>query len=117
MKDLFDLSHKVAIITGAGGVLGGEAARYLAAQNVRVVLLGRTLQSLEKNAASIIDKGGSALALSCDVLNRSELEAVRDEVLSSYGKIDILINAAGGNKAGAVVTPEQTFFLKCRWTI
>ena len=110
MKDLFDLNHKVAIITGAGGVLGGEAARYLAAQNVRVVLLGRTLQSLEKNAASIIDKGGNALGLSCDVLNRSELEAVRDKVLNNYGAIDILINAAGGNKAGAVVTPEQTFF-------
>ena len=50
------------------------------------------------------------MALSCDVLNRSELEAVRDEVLNNYGTIDILINAAGGNKAGAVITPEQTFF-------
>ena len=58
MKDLFDLSNKVAIVTGAGGVLGGEAARYLAAQNVRVVLLGRTLQSLEKTLLQSLIKEG-----------------------------------------------------------
>ena len=110
MNDLFNLKGKAAIVTGAGGVLGGEAANYLASQGVKVALLDRSVDYVKDRAAAIVENGGEAIAMASDVLDKKTLEKNRDAVLDAFGSIDILLNAAGGNKAGAVVTPDQTVF-------
>lgn len=106
---LFDLSQRVIIVTGATGVLAGSAARYLATQGARVIFLGRDQAKLDRALADTRGLPGETLAFSCDVLDVAGLEHVRDQVLARFGRIDALINAAGGNQPGATITPEKTF--------
>ena len=108
-SSLFDLSGRVIVVTGATGVLAGSAARYLAAQGAHVVFLGRDQSRLDKALADTRGFSGRSAAYSCDVLDRPGLERVRDDVVAKYGRVDALINAAGGNQPGAVVMPTQTF--------
>lgn len=110
MNNLFDLSGKVVVITGGGGVLCSEMAAALAAAGASVALLGRTAASLEKVVERIKKQGGKALAIPCDVLDKSRLESARDQILAAYGRIDILINGAGGNKKEATTGPNMAFF-------
>jgi len=112
MNDLFCVKDQVVVITGAGGALAGATARHLASRGAVIVLVGRTLQKLEAVAAEIrsATPDARALPLTADVLDRITLEAVRDRVLSEYGRIDSLINGAGGNIPGATIPPEKTFF-------
>lgn len=104
---LFDLTGRVIVVTGATGVLAGSAARYLASQGARVVFLGRDRAKLD---AALADAGAECAAFSCDVLDRPALERTRDAILARWGRIDALINAAGGNQPGATITPDKTFF-------
>lgn len=106
----FNVKNKVAIITGSTGVLGGAMARGLAAAGAKVGILGRREERAKTVAREIVDAGGSAMALPCDVLDREQLEGVRDNVLKEWGQIDILINAAGGNVATATIMPDQSVF-------
>lgn len=106
---LFDIAGRVIVVTGATGVLAGSAARYLAAQGANVVFLGRDKTRLDKALSDTRGLPGKTAGFSCDVLNRAELEKVRDEVVATFGRIDALINAAGGNQPGAVILPTQTF--------
>ena len=110
MRDLFNLKDQVAIVTGGGGVLGGAMALGLAQKGVRVALLGRNVEKLERQKDHILTHGGQAICTPGDVLDRSSLEGVRDRVIREYGQIDILINAAGGNLPGATISPDETFF-------
>lgn len=107
---LFSLNGQVAIVTGGTGVLGGAMARGLAGAGARVGILGRRGEVAEKIAAEIAATGGAALALPADVLRKAELESARDAVLAHWGRIDILVNAAGGNIPGATLTPGSTIF-------
>jgi NAD(P)-dependent dehydrogenase (short-subunit alcohol dehydrogenase family) len=107
---LFDLTGRVIIVTGATGVLAGSAARYLVAQGARVVFLGRDQTKLDAARADCIGLPGEAAAFSVDVLDRTGLENVRAEVVARFGRIDALINAAGGNQPGATIPPDKTFF-------
>ena len=106
---LFDLTDRVIVVTGATGVLAGSAARYLAAQGARVVFLGRDQTKLDTAVGEVTRSGGTALGFSCDVLDRPALERTRDAVLAQWGRVDVLINAAGGNQPGATITPDKTF--------
>ena len=106
---LFDLNGRVIVVTGATGVLAGSAARYLAAQGAHVVFIGRDQGKLDTAIADVARSGGSALSFSCDVLDRSALERTRDAILAKWGRVDVLINAAGGNQPGATITPDKTF--------
>lgn len=106
---LFDLKGRVIVVTGATGVLAGSAARYLAAQGARVVFIGRDQAKLDGALADVARTGGEALGFSCDVLDRAALERTRDAILAKWGRIDVLINAAGGNQPGATITPDKTF--------
>jgi len=106
-NQLFDLSGKVAVVTGGAGVLGSAMVKSLIDAGVKVGILGRTASKVEAKAAEL---GENALALTADVLDRSALEAARAKILEHWGKIDILVNCAGGNMPGATITPEQTFF-------
>ncbi|MEM6885545.1 MAG: SDR family oxidoreductase [Verrucomicrobiota bacterium] len=106
---LFDLSDKVIVVTGATGVLAGTAADYLLTQGAKVVYLGRSQKKLEAVMTRAGDAKSRVLTFSCDVLDQGSLENVRGEVLQQWGRIDALINAAGGNMPGAVIGPDQTF--------
>jgi NAD(P)-dependent dehydrogenase (short-subunit alcohol dehydrogenase family) len=107
---LFDLSGRVAIVTGATGVLGGAMARGLAAAGARVGILGRREERAKNVAEEIVDSGAEALALPADVLEREQLEGVREAILERWGRVDILVNAAGGNVPEATVADDAEVF-------
>lgn len=110
MDPLFNLSGKTAVVTGGSGILCGAMARALAERGVRVAILGRTPEKNEKAVADIQAAGGEAIALTADVLDEKALEMVAQQVLETWGKLDILINGAGGNIPGAAIPPDQNFF-------
>ena len=110
MDQLFDVSGKVAVITGGSGVLCGAMARALAMRGAKVGILGRTPEKIEKMVASICADGGEAMGLVADVLEEASLEAAARQVLDRWGRVDILINGAGGNRPGAAITPGENFF-------
>jgi NAD(P)-dependent dehydrogenase (short-subunit alcohol dehydrogenase family) len=107
---LFELDGSVAVVTGGTGTLGSALARGLAAAGVRVGILGRGRERGERLAAEIESTGGHAAFVAADVLKRADLEAARDELLGRWGRLDILINGAGGNLDGATTTPDRSFF-------
>ncbi|ADF53287.1 short-chain dehydrogenase/reductase SDR HrmU [Zunongwangia profunda SM-A87] len=107
---MFELNGKIAIVTGGNGVLGGAIAHGLSKNGAKVAVLGRTEETVEHRVKEIKDKGGEALAVVADVLNKESLMAAKDKILDKWGSIDILVNGAGGNKKGAVITPDQEFF-------
>ena len=110
MKNLFDITNQVVLITGGTGVLGSSMARYIAAQGARVVLLARNEEKGEALVESIRKEGGQAIFLACDVMNEAMLEKNRDAILAHWGRIDALINVAGGNMPGATIGPNQNIF-------
>ena len=97
----FRLDGRVAVVTGGYGVLGGSLADGLAAAGAHVAILGRRLDQAKQKADAISGAGGSASFLVADVRAEEELVAARDELLQALGRIDILVNAAGGNVARA----------------
>jgi NAD(P)-dependent dehydrogenase (short-subunit alcohol dehydrogenase family) len=110
LEQLFDLSGRVAVVTGATGVLGGAMARGLAGTGARIGVLGRRRGRAEEVAREISDSGGEAIALPADVLDMEQLEAARDAVLVRWGRLDILVNAAGGNVPAATTGGDATIF-------
>ncbi len=108
--NLFDIKDYVIVITGGTGVLGREISEYLALQGAHVIILGRKEEVGKQMEESIRAKGGDANFMKCDVLDQQSVEAVRDTVLQKYGKVDALLNAAGGNMPGATIPPTGTIF-------
>ncbi len=109
-KNLFSIEGKVVVITGGCGVLGSDMAQYLAGEKARVVILDRAVDKGNELVAKIKADGGEALFLATDVLDHAVLEQNRQDIVSAYGKIDVLVNAAGGNMAGATIAPDKTIF-------
>lgn len=101
MNTLFDLRDRTAVVTGGYGVLGSSMARALAGAGVRVGILGRRADEVARVAGAITHDGGTAMPLVADVTDREALVAAREQVLSAWGCIDVLVNAAGGNVARA----------------
>lgn len=110
MTDLFSVKDKVVVMTGATGVLGGCISKYLASQGAKMVLMGRRKDEGEKLVAEIEADGGEAIFLVTNVLDADVLQANCDEVMARYGRVDALLNAAGGNMPGATIPPGKTFF-------
>ena len=110
MTELFSVAGKTIVMTGATGVLGRSISLHLGKEGANMVVLGRSREKGEALAREIREAGGEAMAVACDVLDRPSLETCRDEVLKRYGRIDVLINAAGGNMPGATIPPDKTFF-------
>lgn len=106
----FDISGKVAVITGGGGILCGTIARGLSRHGVKVAVLDVLEDAAKKVADTIASSGGEAAAVKVDVLDKNSVEEARDAVLKRFGKIDFLINGAGGNKAEATTSPKMDFF-------
>jgi NAD(P)-dependent dehydrogenase (short-subunit alcohol dehydrogenase family) len=82
----------------------------LAQAGARVVVLGRRVEPANKVADEIRAAGGQSLGVACDVTQRSDLERALAQITEAFGQIDILINGAGGNQAGATTSPERSFF-------
>lgn len=101
-----NLNGKTAVITGGSGVLCSEMARELARHGVKVAVLNRTAEKGKDVVDGIVKAGGTALSVSADVLNRESLEKAKEEVLSQFGSIDLLINGAGGNHPDAITDVE-----------
>jgi len=93
----FDLTGRVAVVTGGYGVLGGGMAEGLGRSGARIAVLGRNRAAADDKAATLAGEGIEAIGVAADVLDGEQLAAARDEVLARWGRIDILINAAGGN--------------------
>ena len=108
---LFDLTDRVIIVTGATGALAGSAADYLASQGARMVYLGRGQDKLDAALSRCRAQTPDAqcLGLVADVLDRPALERARDTVLARWGRVDALLNGAGGNQPGATITPDKSF--------
>ncbi|MBD5220681.1 MAG: SDR family oxidoreductase [Bacteroidales bacterium] len=110
MKNLFSVEGDVIVITGGTGVLGSTIAKYLASEGAKVVILGRRKAEGENLVNEIAAAGGEAMFLTTDVMDAAAVQANCDEVLKKYGKVDALLNAAGGNMPGATIAPSGTFF-------
>ncbi|PJJ10719.1 NAD(P)-dependent dehydrogenase (short-subunit alcohol dehydrogenase family) [Flavobacterium sp. 1] len=110
MKTDFLLNDKVIVVTGATGILGGAFVKGIAEAGATVGILGRNEKIANERVKAIVDKGGKAIALIADVTKEADLVVARELVLSKYGKIDGLVNAAGGNMPDAVVQPDQDIF-------
>jgi len=110
MKDLFDLRGKVIAITGAGGVLCGTMAKALAERGAKVAVLDLIEAAAKKIVDEIKSNGGTAIAVVCNVLEKDTLVAARKKIIAEFGKVDILINGAGGNKKEATTSPDLSFF-------
>ena len=110
MNELFSVKDKVVAITGGTGVLGSEIGTYLAGQGAKVVIMGRRTEAGEAIVARIKEQGGEAMFLKTDVMDATVVEQNLKDILAAYGRVDALLNAAGGNMPGATVGPDGTFF-------
>lgn len=111
LEDLFSLEGRVAVVTGATGVLGGAMARGLARAGAKVGVLGRRRERAEEVARGISAAvGGEAVALPANVLDEGQLRLAQNAVLDRWGRLDILVNAAGGNVPGATLSGDETVF-------
>ncbi len=110
MNELFSVAGKVVVITGGTGVLGSCIGKYLASEGAKVVLLGRRKDEGDKIVSEIEAAGGEAVFLVSDVMNPEIVQANCDEVMARYGRVDALLNAAGGNMPGATIAPSGTIF-------
>lgn len=104
-----DLTNKVAVVTGGGGVLGGSIARSLVENGVKVAVLDIRQEQLDKRVAELKPLG-EIIGIQCNVLDKDSLETACSQLLSEWGSVDILVNAAGGNLPGATLTESQTVF-------
>lgn len=107
---MFEISGKVAVITGAGGVLGGSIAKRFVDAGAKVVAMDIRQENLDRCVATLSKGGGFAIGKIGNVLDLPSLERASKEIVEELGTIDILINVAGGNVPGATLEPDQAFF-------
>ena len=110
LKRLFNLSGKVAVVTGGGGVLCGAMSRALTRVGAKVAVLDLRPEAAQKVVEDIQAAGGEAIAIRCNVLDKASIEAAAQTVVDTFGRVDILINGAGGNKREATTRPDLSFF-------
>ncbi|EFF56240.1 oxidoreductase, short chain dehydrogenase/reductase family protein [Bacteroides xylanisolvens SD CC 2a] len=110
MNELFSIAGKVAVITGAGGVLGGNIAQHFVQQGAKVVAIDIRQEQLDNRVAELKQYGNDVIGIIGNVLDIASLEKVAEEVVAKWGQIDILLNIAGGNMPGATLEPDQHFY-------
>lgn len=107
---MFSLSEKTAVVTGGSGVLGSQMCSALAQAGAKVAVLGTTTEKTTARANEIIAAGGQAMGAAVDVLSRDSVAAAAERISDAFGRIDILVNAAGGNKPEATTNATRQFF-------
>jgi len=107
---LFDLSGKVAVVTGGAGVLCSAICRALAGAGAKVAILDIQIEAAQILAAEITSGGAVAIGEACNVLDRADIETAARRVMAEFGRVDILVNGAGGNNSQATSSPELAFF-------
>jgi len=110
MADKFSLENKVIVVTGGTGILGNSFINGIVEAGGAVGILGRNKGVAEERAKHINNNGGKAVALVADVLNTAELILAKDKLLDVFGRIDGLVNGAGGNMPEGVLQPEDSIF-------
>ncbi|MFD2147016.1 SDR family NAD(P)-dependent oxidoreductase [Mucilaginibacter antarcticus] len=110
MENNFSLKGKVIVVTGGTGILGKAFIDGITAAGGAVGILGRNQQVAEERAAAINANGGEAIALIADAMDEDALKAAKDKVIAKWGRIDGLVNGAGGNMPEGVLLPDQDIF-------
>jgi NAD(P)-dependent dehydrogenase (short-subunit alcohol dehydrogenase family) len=108
-RDLFSLDGQTAVVIGGTGVLGGAMAEALAAYGARVAIVGRSQERGIERVKAVESAGGTAAFFSADALSPDSVTSARDAILKSFGSIDVLVNAAGGNRPEATLPPGSDF--------
>jgi NAD(P)-dependent dehydrogenase (short-subunit alcohol dehydrogenase family) len=107
---MFNMQNKVVVITGGTGILGGAFIKGISEAGGKAVILGRNQAEGEERVRQVRGQGGDALFIPADVLNEADLQDACEQVLATYGRIDGLVNGAGGNIPEAVIAPEADIF-------
>lgn len=107
---LFSLKDKVIIVTGGTGVLGSSFVKAILNEGGKIVLLGIDKELGEQRAAEINANAGTAISIYANVLDEAQLITAREQIIATYGRIDGLVNAAGGNVPEAVLPPTKDVF-------
>lgn len=110
MYDLFNIQNKVIVITGGTGVLGTSMVEYLAAHGAKVAVLARNEEKGNALVESVRKQSGEASFYKTNVTDEAVLKQNAEAIISKYGKIDVLINGAGGNMPGATIGPNNNIF-------
>lgn len=110
MENLFSIKGKVAVITGAGGVLGGCIAKSFVQAGARVAALDIRQEPLDIRIKELTADGGEAIGIVGNALDVDSLQQVGEQIIQKWGRIDILLNIAGGNTPGGTLAPDQSFF-------
>ncbi len=109
-KDPYDLSGEAAVVTGGTGILCSVLARALAEHGAKVAILGRNMKKADKIVAEIRRRGGVAIPVKVDVMDRPSIEAAAQQVIEAFGRVDILLNGAGGARPDATTSDKLSFF-------
>lgn len=110
MKNLFDIKNYVVVITGGTGILGRCIGKYLALEGAQVIILGRKEEIGKKIVDDITAAGGKCEFMKTDVMDENIVKGNCDEIIKKYGRVDTLLNAAGGNMPGATIGPDKNIF-------
>jgi len=110
MNEQFSIEGKVAVITGAGGVLGGNIAKSFVDQGAKVAAMDIRKEKLDARVAELSARGGEAMGVVGNVLDIDSLQTAANDISARWGRIDILLNIAGGNMPGATLAEDQTIF-------
>lgn len=109
MNEMFTIANKIAVVTGGSGVLGSNISEGFLRAGAQVIIIGAHPERVNA-AVERLKTAGSVEGFTCNVLDIDSLKAVREQILGRYGRIDILVNAAGGNIPGGTLTPDQNIF-------
>lgn len=110
MEQSFSLKDKVIVVTGGTGILGNSFINAIVEAGGAVGILGRNVEIANERADAINKNGGRAIALIADAMDEAQLIAAREKIIAAFGKIDGLVNAAGGNMPDGVLQPEESIF-------
>ena len=110
MNEIFRIAGKVAVVTGGSGVLGSNIAEGFLRAGAKVIIIGAHQERVDAAVERLKAIGSDVKGTVCNVLDIASLNAVKDEVLAQWGRVDILVNAAGGNIPGGTLTVDQNIF-------
>jgi NAD(P)-dependent dehydrogenase (short-subunit alcohol dehydrogenase family) len=110
MKNPFDIKGQVVVITGATGALAGATARHLAENGAIIAMIGRHPDKMKAAVEAIEKLGGTAAAFEADVLDEPALRKAAADIVARFGRVDALVNGAGGNMPGATIPPGKSVF-------